>query len=517
MLADSSCPICGEGHWDYLFIVRGLTVVRCNGCGLVSLTSAEQVGRVVSLPGAENAHIVPTNTLDDKTERQAAQQYLRVLSKTGAALDRLLLIAPEDHPFAEEARLAGYQLAAHVSIDRLDTHQFAEEALNSCVIIYQLEQAQALARALEIIWTGLKQNGVLIVMTPCLDAWPARFFGSQWTEWRPENHYYFSTESIQALLLRFGFEHVWLRPDRRSYTLEHIYRRAAAFPASFLTRSISALYRFTPPGLRHRQLTLTSSGLIVTAHRTSRRLRPLVSIIVPAYNEAPTFQTLMDALLAKQLSGADKEIIIVESNSQDNTRELARRYADHPEVRLILQDRPRGKGNAVRAGLDLARGDVIMIQDADLEYDLNDYGALLEPALSGRAMFVLGARHGGAWKMRQFTEQPARATFLNFGHVLFTTLLNLIYGGHMRDPFTMFKVFRRDCLYRVRLECNRFDFDFELVGKLLRKGYRPLEVSVNYRSRSFREGKKVSLFRDPITWIRALVKYRIRSPYVDEE
>jgi hypothetical protein len=87
----------------------------------------------------------------------------------------------------------------------------------------------------------------------------------------------------------------------------------------------------------------------------------------------------------------------------------------------------------------------------------------------------------------------------------------------MRDPFTMFKVFRRDCLYRVRLECNRFDFDFELVGKLLRKGYRPLEVSVNYRSRSFREGKKVSLFRDPITWIRALVKYRIRSPYVDEE
>ncbi len=97
---------------------------------------------------------------------------------------------------------------------------------------------------------------------------------------------------------------------------------------------------------------------------------------------------------------------------------------------------------------------------------------------------------------------------MNLGHVFFTALFNVVYGTRLRDPFTMFKVFRRDCLYGLTFESNRFDFDWELVGKLVRAGYRPLEIPVNYRSRSFSEGKKVSFFRDPLTWIRACFKYR---------
>jgi hypothetical protein len=110
--------------------------------------------------------------------------------------------------------------------------------------------------------------------------------------------------------------------------------------------------------------------------------------------------------------------------------------------------------------------------------------------------------------MRRFVGQPLLAFVLNLGHWFFTFLINTMFGQRLRDPFTMFKVFRRECLHGLRFECDRFDFDFELLIKLLRKGYRPIEIPVNYVSRAFTEGKKVSMVHDPPTWLRALVKYR---------
>lgn len=101
----------------------------------------------------------------------------------------------------------------------------------------------------------------------------------------------------------------------------------------------------------------------------------------------------------------------------------------------------------------------------------------------------------------------------NVGHVVFLQLLNRIYDQHLADPFSMFKVFRRDCIAGLSFECDRFDFDFEIVIKLLRKGYRPLEIPVNYHSRSIAEGKKVSMVRDPLTWLRALARYRTSPLY----
>jgi glycosyltransferase involved in cell wall biosynthesis len=177
-------------------------------------------------------------------------------------------------------------------------------------------------------------------------------------------------------------------------------------------------------------------------------------------------------------------------------------------VKLVLEDAPLGKGRAVRTGLRHATGEFVLIQDADLEYDLNDYDALLEPLVRYRAPFVLGSRHGGGFKMRQFTDNPLQATAMNLGHVFFTTLLNVLYRQRMSDPFTMFKVFRRDCLSGLTFECNGFDFDHELVIKLVRKGYTPIEIPVNYRSRSYREGKKVRFFRDPLRWIWVDLKFR---------
>jgi glycosyltransferase involved in cell wall biosynthesis len=217
----------------------------------------------------------------------------------------------------------------------------------------------------------------------------------------------------------------------------------------------------------------------------------------------------MDALLAKEIPGFEIEIIIVESKSTDGSHEIVLGYKDHPRVQLILEDRPRGKGHAVRAGFARATGDILLIQDADLEYDLADYEELLSPIVTGRQTFVLGSRHGqGGWAIRKFTDQPLRGLTLNIAHWGFTLLINASLGIWLKDPFTMYKVFRRDCLDGLTFTCNRFDFDWELLIKLVRKGHRPIEIPVTYRSRSFEQGKKIQMFRDPITWIVAWAKAR---------
>jgi glycosyltransferase involved in cell wall biosynthesis len=234
-----------------------------------------------------------------------------------------------------------------------------------------------------------------------------------------------------------------------------------------------------------------------------------LTVVVPVFNEGNTARETLDALLAKQITGVQFEIIIVESNSTDGSREIVLGYQADPRVKLILEDTPRGKGHAVRAGLACATGDIILIQDADLEYDLDDYEELLIPIITGRQTFVLGSRHGpGGWAIRKFDDQPLHALVMNLAHWTFTLMINAALGIWLNDPFTMYKVFRRDCLDGLTFESNRFDFDWELLMKLVRKGHRPIEIPVSYKSRSFKEGKKISMIRDPLTWLRAVVKYR---------
>jgi hypothetical protein len=124
-------------------------------------------------------------------------------------------------------------------------------------------------------------------------------------------------------------------------------------------------------------------------------------------------------------------------------------------------------------------------------------------------MFVLGSRHQSGWKMRKFTDAPLMAVVLNMGHQFFRTLINLALRVQLTDPFTMFKVFRRDALFGIDLLSSRFDLDIELVMKLVRKGYLPLEIPVNYASRSFAEGKKVSFVRDGLTWVTTILRFRM--------
>lgn len=246
-----------------------------------------------------------------------------------------------------------------------------------------------------------------------------------------------------------------------------------------------------------------------------------ISILIPVYNEAATIHELLYRVHAQSLPNKlAKEMIIVESNSSDGTREIVRsfkawatalaRQEAHTEVNLILQERSLGKGHAVREGLGIATGEIILIQDGDLEYDTADYPKLLRPLLEKRAKFVLGSRHltSGSWKVRRFHETPMTALLMNVGGRIFHTLFNTIYGTRLTDPTTMYKVFFRSCLFGVHLESNRFDFDFELVAKLIRLGYYPAEVPVSYQSRSFKQGKKIDALRDPLMWVWAIFKFR---------
>ena len=236
-----------------------------------------------------------------------------------------------------------------------------------------------------------------------------------------------------------------------------------------------------------------------------------VSVIVPVYNEIATLHTALDALVAKRVPGYDLKMIVIESNSTDGSRDAVLSYRGRENVTVILEDAPKGKGHAVRAGLGVATGEIVLIQDADLEYDLGDYEKLLAPIAAGTHAFVLGSRHSkNGWAIRKFTDQKLHAAVLNMAHWTFTFMINASLGVWLRDPFTMYKVFKRDCISGLTLECNRFDFDWELLIKLVRRGYRPIEIPVSYHSRSFKEGKKVSMIRDPLTWIYALAKYRFQ-------
>jgi SAM-dependent methyltransferase len=501
------CPICGATKRVYLFEIHRSSVTSCTECGLTFSSSRVLSPKGERFPPRLNENL-ESAVPEGKTELEAGKKYLQMLAECSADVHDILLIAEPEHYFAAMAKDFGFNILRHISVGELEEEIDLPEAVDAVVVIYQLEKSNAIERILDKIYAVLKPGGRLFMTTLSLDSRSARFFGQSWIGWRPENRYYFDNTKIQLLLWRFGFRNVWINKDLRIYTLSHINERASGFPETWITRTIRGLYKVLPSNFRNLYLRLPSSGIIITACKAERREIPVLSIVLPVYNEGATFSVLMERLLDLELSNLQKEIIIVESNSQDNSRELVLNYKDHPEVKIVLQEKPSGKGHAVREGMEHATGDILLIQDADLEYDLHDYIALLEPILAYKNPFILGARHGGKWKMRHFSDQAQLSAYFNFGHILFTTLLNVLYGQHMKDPFTMFKVFHRDCLHNLKFECNRFDFDFELVIKLLRKGYVPLEIPVNYSSRSFKEGKKVNVFRDPLTWIKASFKYR---------
>jgi glycosyltransferase involved in cell wall biosynthesis len=245
--------------------------------------------------------------------------------------------------------------------------------------------------------------------------------------------------------------------------------------------------------------------------KVSQSVRPVtkVSIIIPAYNEADSIEGCIRGVLAQRPAGLPIEVIVVESNSQDDTRRIATRLSQELPIRLILEDVPRGKGSAVKKGLAVATGEVVIIQDADLEYEPSDYDKLVRPIVAGETLFVLGSRVLGAehWAIRKFEGAPVRELLFNAGGQVINGLFNVLYGTHLTDQATMYKVFHLDAARSIEWESDSWDLDVEIIAKLVRSGITPLEVPVQYRARTGNQGKKMRL-RDVLTVVRAMVRFR---------
>jgi Glycosyl transferase family 2 len=506
------CPICDSTHLEYEFVVDRSPVCGCRDCGLLFLNP--QPGPEAS---EEDRRSSPEpSTSIDVYETNAAERIQELTSYSGLTGGTLVLVGASDHLRAEAGK-AGFQIHAlsaqeFESASKLDIPAGAQ----ACILFCALERMRDPLAALQKLHGILDIRGCLMVISPTTDSRAARLLRTSWWEFNKTNLFYFSVDTLQNLLIRAGFGDPIVVPDRSLASVNYLRERLSTNPRALQRfRWLRWIMSLTPV-FRDKTFRLSHGRTRLLVRSKVRSFQPLLSVIVPVYNEAATFAELIDGLLQKTIDGLEIEVILVESNSSDGSRDIALRYENHPRVRLILEDTPKGKGHAVRNGLKAATGEIVLFQDADLEYDIDDYDALVAPLLRFQSNFVLGSRHSvskNRWKIRQFSDSPGLAAFFNFGHILFLTLFNVLYSQRLTDPFTMFKVFRRECLYGLDFECNRFDFDYEIVIKLLRKGYKPLELPVNYRSRSLSEGKKVTVFRDPLTWIWALVKFRNTQLY----
>jgi len=526
------CPVCNATRLYYLFSVQKYRLCQCQDCKLLFLSPQSSEMELDKINGAEYFIKDPAQTSEHSVaelELSTAKKHLELLKQYQAAEGGKLLEIGCGHGYllmkANEFgyNVTGLECSSHacdiakanlngkgtVICGQIELLEHESEKYDVCVLSDVIEHIRDPRGFLLRINRLLKPDGVIFIATPNVESWSARFLAEKWMEFKPKHLYYFSPANLQSLMYQCGFSENILKPCVKVMNLEYLVQHFIHFPIPFITKILLTLRKLSPGFLHYKPFRIVPTGMIIMARKGESREKQKLSVIVPAFNEAKTIDLLLTQLIDKKIKGIDIEIVIVESNSTDGTRDIVLKYQNFPRIKVILEESPKGKGHAVRTGFIHAVGDFVLIQDADLEYDLEDYDALLEPLISGREAFVLGARHGGRKiKIRHFEGNPLTSLLFNAGHQIFVFLVNIVYRLSLRDPFTMFKVFRRDSLYGLEFECDRFDFDFELVIKLVRKGIKPVEIPVNYKSRSFAQGKKVSIRRDPWTWLWAIIKFR---------
>lgn len=229
--------------------------------------------------------------------------------------------------------------------------------------------------------------------------------------------------------------------------------------------------------------------------------KKIVSIIMPVYNEGMHIREVLNKIVASRLpDGVEKEVIVIDDGSIDNTAEILKEFAGDGIITvhdLILNC---GKGTAVRMGVKKARGDIIIIQDGDLEYDPNDYGALVKPILDGEADVVYGSRFKGYIKKMKFLNR--------MGSMTLNVLTSLLYYTKITDQFTAYKAFKIDLIKSLNLRCRGFEFCSEVTNKLLKRGIKIKEVPVTYTGRTLEEGKKGGGWKDFFIALFYLLDYR---------
>ncbi len=223
-----------------------------------------------------------------------------------------------------------------------------------------------------------------------------------------------------------------------------------------------------------------------------------LSVVIPVYNEEKNIGEIIKRVQAAKLA---KEIVIVDDASKDRTREILQKLDGKKNVRVLLHDRNQGKGAAVATGLKAAKGDVLLIQDADLEYDPRDYPALLQPINEGLADVVYGSRFlGSSHRVTMFWHLVANQ--------LLTLMTNILYNTILTDMETGYKVFRREVIEGMKIRAKRFDFEPEFTAKVLKRKYRIFEVPISFNPRDYSEGKKIGL-KDAFSAVWTLIRYRV--------
>lgn len=222
-----------------------------------------------------------------------------------------------------------------------------------------------------------------------------------------------------------------------------------------------------------------------------------LSVVIPVYNEK---NTILEVLRRVRAVDLPKEIIVVDDCSTDGTRDILRSLPPESDLKIVFHERNRGKGAALRTGFAAVTGDIVVVQDADLEYDPAEYPTLIQPILANKADVVFGSR---------FLGGPHRVLFFwhSVGNKVLTTLSNMFTDLNLTDMETCYKVFRADVLRRIRLRENRFGFEPEFTAKVARARCRVYEVPISYSGRDYSEGKKIT-WKDGIAALYFIIKYR---------
>jgi len=231
-----------------------------------------------------------------------------------------------------------------------------------------------------------------------------------------------------------------------------------------------------------------------------------LSVVMPAYNERRTIRQIVAAVMAVNLPGMDRELVIVDDGSTDGTRDILEELAGREGVRVFFQPRNAGKGAAVTRGFKEATGDIVLVQDADMEYDPAEYPILLGPILTGKAEVVYGSRFLG-------TPQGHRVLYFwhSVGNTLLTLISNAVTDLNLTDMETCYKAMTRDVAARLDLQSQRFGIEPEITCKVSRLGVRIYEVPISYNGRTYDEGKKIGL-KDAIQALWTIIRYARWTP-----